>query len=43
MTTSQNSEATPNVQPLTAPAGLNLLGDESAGSCCGGSCAVPAE
>ncbi|MGL3149734.1 hypothetical protein ACSS7Z_05170 [Microbacterium sp. A82] len=43
MTTLPSSDATANVQPLTAPAGLNLLGDAEAGSCCGGSCSTPAE
>ncbi|MGP6171603.1 hypothetical protein ACTU6U_00410 [Microbacterium sp. A196] len=36
--------AVQETQPLMAPAGLNLLGDESAGGCCGGgSCAMPGE
>ncbi|MCK3770361.1 hypothetical protein LG322_10530 [Microbacterium aerolatum] len=35
------AEATQEAQ-LSAPAVLNLLGDESAGGCCGGgSCAMP--
>lgn len=48
MTASQNTDTlqadTPQVDAvpsLTAPAGLNLLGDPAAGSCCGGACAVP--
>lgn len=48
MSTSQTTEvpqadAEKGVQPLAAPAGLNLLGDANAGGCCGGSCAVPGE
>jgi hypothetical protein len=31
------------VEPLVAPAGLNLLSDSNAGSCCGGSCALPTD
>ncbi|WP_417508227.1 hypothetical protein [Microbacterium sp.] len=38
------ADAVQKTQQLTAPAGLNLLGDESAGGCCGGgSCAMPGE
>jgi len=49
MTSSQTSDAVQadaaqDVQPLAAPAaGLNLLGDAAAGSCCGGSCAMPGQ
>ncbi|MEW1961280.1 hypothetical protein AB0269_02320 [Microbacterium sp. NPDC077644] len=37
MTSSQTTQpgATTEAQPLTAPAGLNLLGDTDAGGCCG--------
>ncbi|WP_460785673.1 hypothetical protein [Microbacterium tumbae] len=41
MSTPQISDAAAPVQPLVAPAGLNLLGDANAGSCCGGACALP--
>lgn len=46
MTTSQNpdlaqADDAQETPTLTAPAGLNLLGDADAGSCCGGSCAMP--
>lgn len=37
------AEAAQDVQPLAAPAGLNLLGDADAGGCCGGSCAMPGQ
>ncbi|WP_298036950.1 hypothetical protein [uncultured Microbacterium sp.] len=42
MTDSQNVE-TPGVQPLAAPAGVNLLGEESGGCCGGSACGAPAE
>ncbi|MGW8484367.1 hypothetical protein ACWGJP_14640 [Microbacterium sp. NPDC055903] len=43
MSTPQIPADATNAQPLTAPAGLNLLGDANAGSCCGGSCALPGQ
>ncbi|MGO2745760.1 hypothetical protein [Microbacterium sp.] len=49
MTASKTTDVTQmnaaeDVPSLAAPAGLNLLGDESAGGCCGGgSCAMPGE
>ncbi|MDP3949677.1 hypothetical protein [Microbacterium sp.] len=33
-------ESTPVADTLVAPVGLNLLGDDSAGACCGGSCSI---
>ncbi|WP_194420053.1 hypothetical protein [Microbacterium abyssi] len=46
MTSSQTQDAVQadatQGAPLMAPAGLNLLGEENAGGCCGGgSCAMP--
>ncbi|MGM1017603.1 MAG: hypothetical protein ACQEW8_08720 [Actinomycetota bacterium] len=41
MSTFPTSETAQPAEPLVAPAGLNLLGDQEAGTCCGGSCAVP--
>ncbi|MGV2983144.1 hypothetical protein ACNPNP_05485 [Microbacterium sp. AGC85] len=41
MTTRETSESAPAVDTLAAPAGLNLLGDASAGACCAGdSCTI---
>jgi len=43
MSTSSTSDAAQTAKPLEAPAGLNLLGDAQAGSCCGGVCQLPEE
>ncbi|WP_268238578.1 hypothetical protein [Microbacterium murale] len=41
MTIRETSESTGAVDVPVIPAGLNLLGDDNAGSCCGGSCSLP--
>jgi hypothetical protein len=41
MSTREISESAPAVDTLAAPAGLNLLGEPSAGACCAGdSCSI---